>query len=539
MLIPENRGMRFAIPAEKSGGIVVFFTGSFDILRYVTPLIGIEHRNDDGDTAIKAEDADENFFIFVKPFETGDRMNRMDSIKSSIKNFPFVKTIEQYVSGDQRKKSNPEERIISIESTLPLERKNDLKRADTIHILFILLNFTVIFVHWNNVWMSGFLLATIGIVALLKKSVKIQENRIVWYRNSSLIFLFLTMLVFTKIEGNMGLPGSIFLTQILIIKKLFPDNREDGFLYIFLSLFVFVAVAITSTALWFILFFLVYLILAILLLSTVSGYGFNEPINSSVGTRVRTFSYFRSLFAILIMMAGLFFIIPHGEAIERNSTFTTQKPTETRSGFGNEINLQNVAGIKKDLSKKIVVGNLNANQAEFLKTYYWRGDRYTEFHGNKWEKPGFIAQKNIVISPTGIANIHGGKWNRENQNYDAGSGMTLTESEILDTYRVTYYTTGTKNLFFPKTPENFNFIDRSIHTNLYVTQNDNSLYSISPSPNEPIILDISIKRSKNTNQLIDAHSTFVPFQIRIDSETEALFQTFWDSIDPKLRNSPS
>lgn len=100
----------------------------------------------------------------------------------------------------------------------------------------------------------------------------------------------------------MGLPGSIFLTQILVVKKLFPDNKEDGFLYIFLSLFVFVAVAITSTALWFILLFLVYLILAILLLSTVSGYGFHEPVNASIGTQIRTPAYLVTLFAILAMM---------------------------------------------------------------------------------------------------------------------------------------------------------------------------------------------------------------------------------------------
>lgn len=213
------------------------------------------------------------------------------------------------------------------------------------------------------------------------------------------------MLVFTKVEGNMGLPGSVFLTQILVVKKLFPDNKEDGFLYIFLSLFVFVAVAITSTALWFVLFFLAYLILAILLLSTVSGYGYNEPVNSAIGNHIRTPSYFRSLFSILVMMTGLFFVIPHGEAIEKNSTFTTPDGNETLSGFSNEINLQHVSGIKEDTSKKIVVSGIDENLAEELRTYYWRGNRYTEFRAGKWEKPGYASQQNITVSRLGNANI--------------------------------------------------------------------------------------------------------------------------------------
>lgn len=57
-----------------------------------------------------------------------------------------------------------------------------------------------------------------------------------------------------------------------MLKKTFPDDKEDGFLYIFLSMFVFVAVSLYSLSLWFILFFLCYLLLAVLLLTTVSGY---------------------------------------------------------------------------------------------------------------------------------------------------------------------------------------------------------------------------------------------------------------------------
>ena len=149
---------------------------------------------------------------------------------------------------------------------------------------------------------------------------------------------------------------------------------------------MFVAVAITSTALWFILFFVVYLILAVLLLSTVTGYGFAEPVNASVGTRIQSSAYFGTLSVILSMTVGLFFLLPHGEAVEQNANFIGTPPQETLSGFSNEINLKNIAEIKKDPSKKIVIENINKNQADELRTYYWKGDRYVQFLRNKWEK---------------------------------------------------------------------------------------------------------------------------------------------------------
>lgn len=163
-------------------------------------------------------------------------------------------------------------------------------------------------------------------------------------------------------QGNMGLPGSIFLTQILVVKKLFPDHKEDGFLYIFLSLFVFVAIAITSTALWFILFFLVYLMLAILLLSTVSGYGFEEPVNAAIGTRISGKSYFTILVSILFMM-GVLFLFYHMVKQERPPTAPPPSlGDQTISGFSSEINLKNVANIKKDVSKKIVISEVTEEQ---------------------------------------------------------------------------------------------------------------------------------------------------------------------------------
>ncbi|MDD2745190.1 MAG: hypothetical protein PHU93_01510, partial [Candidatus Gracilibacteria bacterium] len=321
MLQPERDSINFRIPPDSKGELIILFTGSFDILRHQIVLFPIQEDRQDQKQAPLDADEQKLSHIHVRKYESGDQTHRMDSKRSSIRNHPYIKTLESFVIGNNSQQDPLENSFpIRIQSALALVRKNDLARADTIHIFFILLNFTVIFVQWENYILSGILLLTILVVFTLRKTVIFPPKRIFWYKNGTILFLFCLMLGFTYFQENMGLPGSIFLTQILVVKKLFPDNKEDGFLYIFLSLFVFVAIAITSTALWFILFFLGYLMLAILLLSTVSGYGFDEPVNAAIGTRISGKSYFTILVSILFMMGVLFFILPHGEAKEATSS---------------------------------------------------------------------------------------------------------------------------------------------------------------------------------------------------------------------------
>jgi hypothetical protein len=187
MLVPKDTGIRFGIPRDVTGNIVVFFTGSFDLVRHIVPLIAIDRFADDGDTIRRASDSDGNFFIFVKPYETGDRTDRIDSIKSSVRNIPYVKSIEHYETGNQQRETEWKEREISIESKFPIGRKNDLKRAGFIHNCLILLNFTVISVQWESLLMSSYLLATIAVVAALVKTGKLPGGKKNRYRDSTLI----------------------------------------------------------------------------------------------------------------------------------------------------------------------------------------------------------------------------------------------------------------------------------------------------------------------------------------------------------------
>lgn len=164
MLYPGENGIQFTIPKHLTGTIIVYFTGSFDILRFLAPLSEVDNRIDDGVTGTRVADENENFFIHVKSYEAGDRMNRMDSIKSSMRNTPFIKTLEYYETGDRHRNAGSNQRNISIESPIPLERKNDLKRADLIHFLLIFLNFATILIQWKNIVLSGLLLLVIIVV---------------------------------------------------------------------------------------------------------------------------------------------------------------------------------------------------------------------------------------------------------------------------------------------------------------------------------------------------------------------------------------
>lgn len=67
-------------------------------------------------------------------------------------------------------------------------------------------------------------------------------------------------------------PVSVFLMQILVIHYFYPDDRDESFLYIFLSLFVFATVSFLSIGVWFLLFFAVLLFLVLRLLFLSSGY---------------------------------------------------------------------------------------------------------------------------------------------------------------------------------------------------------------------------------------------------------------------------
>lgn len=331
----------------------------------------------------------------------------------------------------------------------------------------------------------------------------------------------------------MGLPGSVFLTQILVIKKLFPDQKEDGFLYIFLSLFVFVAIAITSTALWFILFFLGYLMLAILLLSTVSGYGFSEPVNAAIGTRISGKSYFTILVSILFMMGVLFFILPHGEAREATNSTSPSLGNQTISGFSSEINLKNVANIKKDVSKKIVISDVTEEQSEAFKSSYWRGNRFTVFRDNKWENSGYETRNTIRVGTGGVMRTNTGVWNASTLTYP------LPSLDTIEKWRITYYTLGIPQLFFPKIPEGFRLQGEALYTSVELSKNDHSLYQISQPSQNPVSLDIYLRHSKNREQSIDVPVAFTPFRSHITPETEKLFQKFWDSLDPNLQKNPT
>ncbi len=199
MLQPEENGIKFVIPKGTSGELVIFFTGLFDILRYVMPLTNMSLVEDGGEQQ-QVDGENEHFFVHVKSYEPGDRTNRMDSLKSAIKNTPFIKNLEYYRASDTNQIIDTSRQNITIESSLILERKNDLKRADIIHFLLILLNFTVIFVQWKNLILSGILLLVIVVVEILRRTVKIQTKRIAWYRNTTMIVLFFMMLGFTWLE---------------------------------------------------------------------------------------------------------------------------------------------------------------------------------------------------------------------------------------------------------------------------------------------------------------------------------------------------
>lgn len=179
--------------------------------------------------------------------------------------------------------------------------------------------------------------------------------------------------------------GSVFLVQILIVKRLFPDESEDGFLFLFLTLFVFVAVSLFSLAFWFIVFFLAYLLLAVWSLRSIAGYADREALSASVGTRVPLGRNIRTAASVFALMIGLFFVLPHGNTAS-DAASALGVGQDAISGFAGEIDLTAVGRIKSDTTKKIVVEDLGPGDQGRLSRAYWRGERFTRFSDGRWRR---------------------------------------------------------------------------------------------------------------------------------------------------------
>ncbi len=124
---------------------------------------------------------------------------------------------------------------------------------------------------WESAAFAAYLAVTFAACFVLKNVFHVPKL-------SKTVKTFATFVCFAAMgyvsyrEFDLMGPVSVFLMQILVIHYFYPDDRDESFLYIFLSLFVFATVSFLSIGVWFLLFFAVLLFLVLRLLFLSSGY---------------------------------------------------------------------------------------------------------------------------------------------------------------------------------------------------------------------------------------------------------------------------
>lgn len=165
---------------------------------------------------------------------------------------------------------------------------------------------------WESASFAAYLAGTFALFYALRNLIGIPKL-------SKSVKTFATFVCFVAMgwvslrEFDLMGPVSVFLLQILIIHYFYPDDRDESFLYIFLSLFVFATVSFLSIGVWFLLFFAVLLFLVLRLLFLSSGYLGRDSTALPFKTEVPSGYLVKSFAALYLATFAFFALLPHGD----------------------------------------------------------------------------------------------------------------------------------------------------------------------------------------------------------------------------------
>ena len=511
-LLKQRSSQAFSFPNDPRAEVVVYLKWSFDILRYVVNLWKINRKTSIAKLQIDSNDYNDNSFFLVRWFESWDSTKRLDSMRTAIKDSPYVRAMMNFENDNSWLRSDRSNLALKVASNQKLEIKDELYRSDFMKWLLIALNIIVIHIEWQDYMLS---LSLLLIAIPTFYTVKIRSFRLtnLKFLNLLILLFFVAMIFFTVLRHDMTWPWSVFLTQILIVKSLFKDEREDWFLYIFLSMFVFVAVSLFSVELWFILFFLIYLILSVTLLRSVSWYMVTDPLEWAIESKTWPLKFLVAIFFAFALMFVLFFALPHWNRSESQDNIVSPRNPDSTSWFSNELNFKNASSIKTDNSKVIAVDINNKKLLDTLKTAYWRWERFYSFLDNSWSK---YTDKKVYFT------------------------KKPNETKWYEELDITFLKKWNSSLFFPVRPVHFS-LQNIENTNLaYENTIDNTIFYLRSKTSEPLSVSAFL-RLWGDGMIIDDDIRFKKKdeKIFLSKETEKLFSRFWKVIDEKWLKDPA
>lgn len=500
-LVPRQN-LTFVAPAGR-GRFFLLVQGRLDIFRAVIPL----PEPPDANQTTKTGDGEEGEIYFsLKEFEDGDELKRIDPLQTAKRQKWYIRKIV-YEAPMRRpgRKVLPE--LISLQSNQRLIPKSDVTQGRLMEWSIVVIAVLAAYFEWRNLIFTSVALGSMGFLFLWLQILQWKKPGKGWM-NTTALLLFVGCFIEGAVINDTVPAGTHFLILLAIWKHLFQRERRDAFTYVFLILFVFVALSLYTLSAWFIILFFLFLVQSVVLLSIYSAgereTEYKRVFESPAPPRARLLIGL----IVLVTTIPLFFLLPHGNR-HKDVSLLEQKEV-TRTGFDQEVGLNNILSIKQDFAKKIVIENADMTRIDEYQQLYWRGMRYDSFLDMKWKASESTAK--LFLNPS-----------------------RSTIKDDTETWNVRYYYDGDDTLFLPYSPVR---IDGGRH--LFMTHGqDLSLMKFAAPQYTDVVVGLVFKKAVD-GENVPAADVSIPVLVSpIDPSIIQLMTPFWNSIPAGIEDDPA
>lgn len=496
ILTPES-GLFFSAPKDH-GQLLLLLQGRLDIFRVRLPIAPLPEN-----LALKiqrTDPADGDIYFILRPLEDGDDAQRIDAVQSARHNSWYVR--EAVIDTPE----SPEKTTVNADQILlhgssAIVGRTDVALGAWVEWSMIFIALLAVLIQWSDIVYLVAALLTLALVFIWRRLLHwpLADNKT---KVTIVLILFVATLMRGFIQDETIISFAHFLILLAIVKHLFAREPRDTFIYVFLVLFVFVALALFPLGGWFFVLFSLFLLQAIALFSLYAAGKFHEDYRASFGRPKTARSYFVMNAIIISLTFGLFFALPHSNRAQDSSLLENTAPAKVR--FTESGSLGSIRDIKQDYSKQIIVEHVQTPDLAWLQRLYWRGMRFDRFDGRSWQNDGhyFLPFENVD-----------------------DSGMKTRS------LRVKTYLNGENYLFSPASPL------RSAGAEIMAVANDPSILRFQQIQYFPQELKFTFLADAETG-IRDAYKPNKHDVPPVPADIEEMMLPFWNTIPADFRTNP-
>lgn len=368
---------------EKEENFILLLQGRLDIFRARIPVPFLPAEEGRGRHSIRKPE--EELYFHIRPLQEGEEFRHIDPLRSAKTGSWFVREMVPSPLEKPEQTTRPKGNVFRIAGNVPLWRWKSARGA--LIVEWLLISIGILGAQWEWRLFSFSIVSIASVLTVLfltKRGEKTRGGK--RSMNWTALFLFVLCFIEGGIRDDTVIAGAHFLLILAVWKHLFPRQRRDMLTYVFLILFVFVAFSLYTLAAWFFFLFLLFLVLSVLLFSLSAAGEVPEEYNRFAMPQRKKRTMISLVGSVLFLTFLLFFLLPHGTRT-KDTSLIENTPKETKTGFNQEVTLQDIRNIKQDYSKRIVIEGISKNDQNVLPQLYWRGARYKTFDGIRWHEP--------------------------------------------------------------------------------------------------------------------------------------------------------